>query len=305
MADEFGLRLTEPIDIYLYDDPAALQASVPGAPGWIGGIAFPKHSIILLLAWSDCLPECSRILRHELGHLVFTRLTFNCTTSPPTWLAEGLATNVEGGGDDLYADQLASAIEGDRLLSLAQLEGSFSVHSRTAGLAYAQSYSIVRFLIEQYGRDRLVALMQEITAGEPFDQALMTIYELNRPQLEAEWRAAMGASSQIPGIEEASELPTVVPTFALPSPVVSTENPTITPRTANEPPPDTPTAERQQSSTAVANTKAQPTLEGDGTDSQSEVKGVQQQNWPVFLALSIVFVLFLAVYYLLWSRRKN
>lgn len=307
MARDTGLNLEESVGVYLYDEPAALRVSVPGAPGWIGGIAFPEHSIVLLVASADYLPESARILRHELGHLVFTRLTFNCAATPPTWLAEGLAMNVEGPDEAALAATLVEAIDEGRLLTLAQLEGSFSVHHRPAGLAYAQSHSLVKYLIDRYGRDQLADLMDHLAAGEPFDAALLATYGLSDEALEDDWRAAIGAPA-IEAADQADETgPTPVPTLAVVAPAgPGGDRPQATATVVSlgeaqasiETPLDTATPAARLA--ALTPATAAPETVGQQPE---DIAGRSGASWLPFLIAAVVLAL-LAVLTMSWRRAR-
>lgn len=209
-----GLRLADPIAIYLYEEPLDLRRSVPGAPSWIGGIAFPAYNTVLLVADEAHLDYSRRTLRHELGHLVIERLTFNCLTDLPVWLSEGLALVAEGDPDPDLVDTLEQAVAEDRLLSIHQIESAFSIHADRATLSYAESYSLVRYLIDAYGQERMQAFLMALRDGVAPDDAALDAYGIDLRVLENDWREAVGA----PPAESAGEtglLPTPIPTLPL------------------------------------------------------------------------------------------
>jgi len=231
LSAETGLQLDEPVDLYLYDEPEALRQSVPGAPAWIGGIAFPEYNTVMLVAGEDTVEYGRRTVRHELGHLVVERLTFNCRTTLPVWLNEGLAMVAEG-EDPAATATLAQARAENRLLTLRQIESSFSVYANRASLSYAESYSLVRFLNDTYGQERMLTLLSTFRAGVAVDEALNRTYGFDTAGLEARWREAMGALP-MPAETAAVSSPTALPTLALatlPPPLVtatSTALPTV------------------------------------------------------------------------------
>jgi tetratricopeptide (TPR) repeat protein len=110
--------------------------------------------------------ELDRLLSHELVHAVVTRLGGRAV---PAWVNEGLATVLEPAGTmDLEA---ALASSGARP-ALSKLHRSFvGLSTREAELAYASAARAVRRLIEQRGAPALVALLEDLARGAPFDQA--------------------------------------------------------------------------------------------------------------------------------------
>jgi hypothetical protein len=250
LATDTGLRLEDPIAIYLYEEPSDLRMSIPGAPTWIGGIAFPEYNTVLAVA-NEAYTDYGRLtVRHELGHLVIERLTFNCLTDLPVWLSEGLAMAAEGPEED--ADAMATldeAIADGRLLTIRQIESTFSVHADRAHLSYAESYSLVRFLIDTYGQDKMLALLTAFREGATPDDALVSAYGFDTRGLESAWREAIGAAPIAAGEADAGT-PTPVPTLALSALPLATPTPAASPTLA--PPAETPTAPSTQPTATVA-----------------------------------------------------
>ncbi|MCP5096475.1 MAG: hypothetical protein GY943_13055 [Chloroflexi bacterium] len=229
LAQDTGLHLTDPINLYIYDESFDLQASLPGAPAWAGGAAFPEHNVILIAANIDYLDYGISTTRHEVGHLVVGRLTFNCTNHLPTWLNEGLAMVAEGEEDLRAIETLQEAVDDDTILTLPQLEGSFSIHTDRALQSYAQSYSLVRYLIETYGQTQMLQLLQTFQAGATPDEALLQTYGIDTNGLEDEWRIAINANPRPVTGAALDSTPTAVPTLAVLSIVPTAETATETP----------------------------------------------------------------------------
>lgn len=301
LAVETGLRLTDPVHLYLYDESFDLQASLPGAPAWAGGAAFPDHNVVLITANIDYLDYAENTTRHEIGHLVIGRLTFNCTNNLPTWLNEGLAMVAEGHEDINAATRLEAAIEADNVFTIPQLEGSFSVHGDRARLSYAQSYSLVRYLIDTYGQAQMLSLLEAFTAGATPNQALETTYGLTTNDLEDAWRTAVGAAPRT--ITENNSTPTPVPTLA----IAASTSQTIVEPTAVTPiePVNTTEPTASSSATAVATqiSAAQPT----NTPLPLPTANTKEPGTNLFPLLIIGAVLLggTAVALFLYSKREN
>lgn len=93
-------------------------------------------------------------------------------------------------------------------------------------MAYSQSYSVVAYLLETYGQERLQELVLTLAAGEGYDEALEQVYGVNVDQLELAWREAIGAPSRpLPPTATpllAAAVPTVAPLMAaqdVPTPI--------------------------------------------------------------------------------------
>ena len=130
----------------------------------------------------------TRILFHEYTHAVLADLT---NGRCPTWLNEGLAEYEAWKNQHLPWRMLRQAAAAGRLLSWAELSAQFSALSSAeeAGLAYEQSHSVVRYLIERYGFWHIKRLLQAVAAGTPLDDdALATEFHVKPARLEDNWR---------------------------------------------------------------------------------------------------------------------
>ena len=110
--------------------------------------------------------ELERVLAHEFTHVLVRTLA---PQGVPTWLNEGLAVLFENGGEQWADRTIASA---SRRLPYAKLNGSFAgLTGRDARLAYAQSALAAQRLVDLAGTPAVVALLQDLAQGEPFERA--------------------------------------------------------------------------------------------------------------------------------------
>jgi hypothetical protein len=132
----------------------------------------------------------------------------------PTWLNEGLAVFSEGELDASSQTQLDNAIKDDELLSLRSLSVGFSEVPDKAYLSYSQSYSVVKFLIETYGQDKMTSLLTLLRDGNTTDAALQQTYGFDIDGLEDAWRKAIGAQPRAVSAQPTLQpTPTFVPTI--------------------------------------------------------------------------------------------
>jgi hypothetical protein len=211
------------VRVFIYEDSQAMQSATLFAPGWSGGLAFPQHSAVLIAIAPDELEWGKRAIAHELTHLVVGHHTFSCLESTPAWVDEGLAMYNEGEPDSWSAAILEEAIRQNTLLPVRSLSQGFSNDPDLANLAYAQSQSLVAYLVEQFGPERMVQLLDEFRNGTPEDLALTAVYSFDRGGLEAAWREHIGATASASGVPSGGR-PTITPypTFA---PLVAGGNP--------------------------------------------------------------------------------
>ncbi len=214
LAGTTGMHLQKPVDLYIYASSADLHDATLYEPGWTGGEAFPEHGIVIIGIASDQLEWGKGTVAHELTHIVVGQLTFSCLSSLPTWLNEGIAVYGQGGPEAASRDQLAAAVRANTLMSVRALSGGFSEHPSKADLSYAESYSLVSYLITQYGPGQLRGLFDDLRGGMTPDAALLDVYGFGLDGLEDGWRTNVGApprqTTTTPG---ATEVPTTVPTY--------------------------------------------------------------------------------------------
>ncbi len=240
-----GLKVDQPIDLYIYADYDDLGDAILYEPSWTGGVAFPEHNIVIIGIAPDNLEWGKRTEAHELTHVLVGHFTFSCIGDVPTWLNEGLAVYSEGTLDDYSRAQLETAIANDTLFSVRSLSGAFSEISDKANLSYTQSYSIVNFLLEEYGRDKMNQLLLALRDGETVDSALQSTYGFDVEGLEDAWRASIGAKPRLAGPQPtATPQPTPVPTIRPVSgaPLAVTPTPFVVPTSSFSTGPDSTTA---------------------------------------------------------------
>jgi hypothetical protein len=213
---EMGIQLQETVDIFVYGSSADMRDAVLFVQDWAGALAFADYNTILMSANAGNLASWGKpTIAHELAHLVIGQFGRSCVGgSRPTWLEEGLAMVAEGDpGPDVLAD-IAAGIEEDSFVPVRSLSGAFSAHSASAGAAYSQSYSLVNFLLDVHGREKMQALLLALADGETYDEALERVYGFNTDGLEQTWRAHIGAPARrIPPTPTPID-PAAVPTIA-------------------------------------------------------------------------------------------
>jgi hypothetical protein len=120
----------------------------------------------------------------------------------------------EGELDPQSQQQLDGAIRDNTLLSVRSLSAGFSEVSSKAYLSYSQSFSIVKFLVENYGQAEMTDLLEALRDGAAIDDALETTYGFNVDGLEDEWRKAIQAQPRSASAQPTSQpTPTFVPTI--------------------------------------------------------------------------------------------
>ena len=188
---QLGRELVQPIDAFIYPDSEAVRGAVLFAQEWTGGLAFGSQNILLITVDPDEPTRDSSGVVHELAHLLVNEVTANCLGDLPRWLSEGLATYAEGPLRSDQQESLSDAIAGGGLVNLRSLNSSFPAAGRGATLAYAQSRTVVGYLIDTYGWEQMRELLAIFQAGSTYDDALRATYGMDTSELDAQWRATL------------------------------------------------------------------------------------------------------------------
>jgi len=188
LTDDTGAYLERPVNLYIYDGSGDLQGAMIYPQEWTGGVAFTQYGTIAIGIAQNNLDWGKRAIAHELTHQVIHQMTLNPYGGLPTWLNEGLAMHTEGLPLPLYTTFLSQAVAEDSLISVRSLSSHFSAHPDEAGLSYAQSQSLVAFLISSYGRDKMLELLNIFKQGSGYDAALERVYGFDMDGLDTLWR---------------------------------------------------------------------------------------------------------------------
>ena len=195
LEQDTGARLEQPVRLYIYGDSRDLQGAMVFPQEWTGGAAFTEEGIMIIGISPSILDWGKTAITHEMTHLVIHQMTFNPYNSLPTWLDEGLAMYNQGPLTAQFTGPLNSAIRGNTLISVRSLSSPFSAFGDIANLSYAESFSIVQYLISKYGQGKMSDLLLAFKEGSTYDGALQKVYGFDMDGLNAEWRSAIGAAA--------------------------------------------------------------------------------------------------------------
>jgi len=191
LTQDIGTYPERPINIYIYASDNDLKGAMIFPQEWTGGVAFTAFSTIAIGISPSELDWGKKALLHELTHLVVHQATFSPYGQLPLWLDEGLAMYNEGELDPVLRSYLEEAIAEDELISVRSLCSPFSAYSEKASLSYAQSYSLVEYLLDNYGQDSMLDLLAILREGSTYDEALTEVYGFDIDGLDARWRATL------------------------------------------------------------------------------------------------------------------
>jgi hypothetical protein len=193
IAEEFGFNRfnfwtwDNRAKIYLYDNQEDYRQSTQSY-GWSGGQVIINQKLIQGFAGSQQFLD--DMLPHELAHIIFMEMVGANNPAVPLWLQEGVATYQQQNIGSVKAD-LADSIKRGDYLSL-QVLSYFQVanqNDETVKLFYHESYSLVNYLIVQFGKDAFVEFCRSLRDNRNLILALRKVYSFNNlNEFEASWK---------------------------------------------------------------------------------------------------------------------
>jgi hypothetical protein len=180
-----------PIRMYIYPNTRALQEALTlSSQEWIGGQASPEIGVILLSMETASLQTSGldRSIGHEVMHILEFQVAGKGLSKSPVWLLEGLAVKAENHPDPEMNRVLNQAVETGSLLDIADLCHSFPVSREASIIAYAQSYSMVNYLLKKYGNSAPLSILQNSVNGNDCSQSVQKTTDRNQQQLQADWQ---------------------------------------------------------------------------------------------------------------------
>ena len=104
---------------------------------------------------------------------------------------EGIAQWVSGGLPDIIMNQkdsvLEKAILSDRYIPFAALDVSFPRTKEPLMLAYAESRSLIEYIIHEYGQSGILILLEHLKDGDEVNLAIVKSFSITFVELEKRW----------------------------------------------------------------------------------------------------------------------
>ncbi len=212
LAEDTGAYLKKSVKIYIYANNQDLLGAMIYPQEWAGGVNFFTYSIIAIGIPPQELVWGKGAIAHELTHQVTYQVTTNPYNVLPTWLNEGLAMYAEGPLEPFFEGYLSLAISENSLISVRSLSSLFSAYAGSSYLSYAQSYSLVEFLISNYGQGKMLELLDTFSEGSSYDGALEKVYGFDMDGLDTLWRDYVARQCQGAGVTTAAMSPILIET---------------------------------------------------------------------------------------------
>ena len=123
---------------------------------------------------------------HEYTHLLLDEAVNSPLSRVPAWLNEGLAMYFES--DTRRREATAAQAVRDGALLRLRAMNAIQGKPEMVRLFYAQSWSVVKYMIDSYGTERMTSLLDAIDSGLRIDEAVEQAYGVSLEELEGRWR---------------------------------------------------------------------------------------------------------------------
>jgi hypothetical protein len=193
MSALLGVTVDYPVKVWIYDSYADMLPALPRSSEAheerviIAGERVASDTVLMQGEGAD------DTLRHELTHIVTKVAGEGPYGGLPAWLDEGTAMYAQSEPGKGFTSALDNAVERDSLLSVRSMTSPTGDPSKV-NLFYGEAWSLVDFLIENYGPAKLAELFATFKEGSTVDKALLKVYGFDQDGLEDAWRASLGLS---------------------------------------------------------------------------------------------------------------
>ncbi len=231
MVPVLGIAPEEPLRIVTYNNYRHMSQALPFRSQATTeklrtqGMAFSDERVLLVHGFDATVKGTTS---HEFTHLLVAEAAGRADGDVPSWLNEGLAEYGNIDPTDDYDDALRYGIFTRRLRPL-WFQNSFGGKPDDIIIAYGQARSVVRYMIDTYGQDKMADLMRALRETRDIDEALMQVYGFDQYGLDSEWRGTQGLEALPPPAQLDRELaarqtPTPKPSKTPTPPPTSTES---------------------------------------------------------------------------------
>jgi hypothetical protein len=225
MSALLGAQVDFPVKVWVYDNNDDMLAALPRRSQGqeierrTAGVRVASDTVLMLADGGG------DILRHELTHVVTKVAGVGPYGDLPAWLDEGTAMYAQSEPGEGFTSALDGAVDRDRLLSVRSMTSPTGDPDKVT-LFYGEAWSLVSFLVDEYGEAKFAQLYAVFKEGSTTDNALQQVYGFDQDGLEDAWRASLGLAPR----QRATVTPTVTPTA---TPTAAQPSPTATPPQSN------------------------------------------------------------------------
>ena len=194
MVGVLGIAPTDPLRIVTYNNYRHMVMALPFRSATVSqdlqaqGMAFSDERVLLIHGFD---PTVTGTTSHEFTHLLVHEAAGGTTAAIPAWLNEGLAEYGNIDQTDEYDAALRYGIYTRRIKPL-WYQNTFSGEPEDIIIAYGQGKSVVSYMVERWGEEKISELFDAVRRTSDIDVALLRVYGLDQYGIDTAWRQSMG-----------------------------------------------------------------------------------------------------------------
>jgi Tol biopolymer transport system component len=191
LSRKFNFQISKKIPLLYYHTHSAFEQTnvdLNFIPEGVGAFAEPaRNRMVIPIDTTD--EKLLQLVQHELTHIFEYELLFQgklgkeITSSPPTWMMEGLASFMASDEDSKDRMVLRDAVVNDQIPPITHAQGG-------GYFAYRFGHAVFQYIQQKYGWDGLRDFLYEYrnTLGNSVDKALKRAFDVTPDEFDTRFR---------------------------------------------------------------------------------------------------------------------
>jgi len=172
-------------------ESAVVEKDYTDLPAWVAAYALPFQKRIIIRyknVGSYPYSGLQSVVKHELSHMYLWHICILNRVTVPKWFDEGLAMYIERKWniEDYY--QVAIGVIRTHPIPIRNLTNYFPQDEYDVKIAYAESFSLVSYMVDSYGEHFLLEILSQISRGVDFERAVKSLTGKTIDEIEQNWQ---------------------------------------------------------------------------------------------------------------------
>jgi len=191
ITDRFNFIPDKKIEIWICNSKKQFRTNVNGAiQDWAIGCAYPLIGRIVIQNPTFIEKqhfELSKIVKHEIVHVILGLYLGKNVRNIPLWFNEGLTMYLSEGWSISRHWIILGNVITQSIIPLSELSETFPQNNSLAQLAYAESHSAISMMFGEYGEAKINNIINQIGKGENFPKAFFNVTGIELNEFEKKW----------------------------------------------------------------------------------------------------------------------
>jgi hypothetical protein len=192
VASVTGITTERPARVVIYNNRRDFCAfyAPRSCQDWVGGQTFDGITVQL---GTDRDWLTYEVVPHELAHVFYNEIFRDTWVRVPTWFNEGIAVYNERTDHSREMNLVTEAAGEGELIALRHMgtQASGLAHGDIS-LWYAEAYSLVAFIVDVYGEQKLGEVILTLADNHPMEETLQQVLGIDLIEFEMAWREWLG-----------------------------------------------------------------------------------------------------------------